>query len=77
MVSWPVQASKKSDYELTTYRGAKIHTEVPPSGTIFTDEEVKLGTTRGPRGLDFRKRWVWVYFDLGKKLSRLFRGSSR
>ncbi|ORY50675.1 PLC-like phosphodiesterase, partial [Leucosporidium creatinivorum] len=64
MVAWPVRASKNSDYELTTYRGAKIHTEVPPSGTIFTDEEVKLGTTRGPRGLDFRKRWVWVYFDL-------------
>lgn len=64
MVSWPVRASQKSDYELTTYRGAKKHTTVPPSGTIFTDAEVQLGSTRGPRGLDFRKRWVWIYFDL-------------
>lgn len=64
MVAWPVRASKQSEYELTTYRGAKKHTTVPASGTIFTDAEVPLGSTRGPRGLDFRKRWVWIYFDL-------------
>jgi hypothetical protein len=64
MVAWPVRASRQSHYELTSYRGAKIHTTVPPAGTIWTDASIPLGSTRGPRRLDPRDRWVWIYFDL-------------
>lgn len=61
-----MRASKGSDYKLATYRGAESHTSVAgPAGTLFTDEEIKLGSTRGPRSLDFRKRWMWIYVDLG------------
>ncbi|KAK4046946.1 hypothetical protein OIV83_005737 [Microbotryomycetes sp. JL201] len=64
IVAWPVQASQKSDFELTTYRGAKKHTTVPANGTIFTQPEFELATSRGPKKFDLRDRWCWVYFDL-------------
>ncbi|SDA03124.1 BZ3500_MvSof-1268-A1-R1_Chr11-1g03316 [Microbotryum saponariae] len=64
MIGWPSQGSKDDDFALSTYRGAKTHTSVPVSGTIFTDPDFQLGQTRGPRRFDLRDRWVWVYFDL-------------
>ncbi|KAK4048970.1 hypothetical protein OIO90_005605 [Microbotryomycetes sp. JL221] len=64
IVAWPVQASQKSDFELTTYRGAKKHTSVPPNGTIFTSPTFEIAQTRGPKKLDFRDRWCWIYADL-------------
>ncbi|KAM0791848.1 hypothetical protein ACM66B_004105 [Microbotryomycetes sp. NB124-2] len=64
IVAWPVQASQASDFVLTTYRGAKKHTSVPSNGTIFTQPQFELANTRGPKKLDFRDRWCWIYFDL-------------
>ncbi|KAL8293568.1 hypothetical protein RQP46_000269 [Phenoliferia psychrophenolica] len=65
IVAWPARASKSSDYLLTTARGANFYGSVPPNGTVsLTDEPFKMGELRGPKHLDFRKRWGWVFLDL-------------
>lgn len=37
---------------------------MPPNGTVSQDVEFKIGEMRGPKHLDFRKRWGWIFFDL-------------
>ncbi|KAI5475561.1 hypothetical protein MNV49_001157 [Pseudohyphozyma bogoriensis] len=64
MTTWPVKASTHSDYMLNTHRGADFRETVPPAGTSSIDESFVLGAMRGPKPLDPRHRWGWVYFDL-------------
>ncbi|KAM0752878.1 PLC-like phosphodiesterase [Meredithblackwellia eburnea MCA 4105] len=62
--AWPVRASTHSDYLLRTYKGADFHDSVLPNGTVSTDEHFTIGQMRGPKHLDPRKRWGWVFVDL-------------
>lgn len=61
-----MRATTHSDYLLSSFRGTDFHSSVPPNGTVSTAATFHLGDIRGPKHLDPRQRWGWLFFDLVK-----------
>ncbi|KAK4699903.1 hypothetical protein P7C70_g6353, partial [Phenoliferia sp. Uapishka_3] len=72
ITAWPVRATKISDYLLSTSRGSNFYNTVPQNGTFSLEQHFEIGELRGPKHLDPRPRWGWIFFDLvhadGKKV---------
>lgn len=51
---------------MSTFRGSDFNSSVPANGTTSSDQIFVVGVIRGPKHLDPRKRWGWIYVDLVK-----------